>query len=133
MTKKSNTEIRNVREELEKAQSRSRARTLSLDNFYEKVSTLQQILDDVLYKHDQRGIEASITFYTKVASTYNVVPQATFVDLVRNTKAWKLVGVRRDTGIPADIQIHNLDKYKEQIAYKITRDTQRIVCPDIQD
>ncbi len=133
MTKKSNTEIRNVREELEKAQSRSRARTLSLDNFYEKVSTLQQILDDVLYKHDQRGIEASIKVYTKVASTYNVVPQATFVDLVRNTKAWKLVGVRRDTGIPADIQIHNLDKYKEQIAYKITRDTQRIVCPDIQD
>ncbi|EXJ28673.1 hypothetical protein D048_2504 [Vibrio parahaemolyticus VPTS-2009] len=43
------------------------------------------------------------------------------------------MGVRRDTGIPADIQIHNLEKYKEKIAYKITRDTQRIVCPDIQD
>ncbi|HFQ5220615.1 TPA: hypothetical protein ACGUTS_004531 [Vibrio vulnificus] len=133
MTKKSNTEIRNVKEELEKAQSRARARTLSLNNFYEKVSTLQQSLDDVLYKHDQRGIEASITVYTKVASAYNGVPQATFVDLVRNTKGWKLVGVRRDTGIPADIQIHNLEKYKEKIAYKITRDKHRIVCPDIQD
>ncbi|MEZ8054207.1 hypothetical protein [Vibrio atlanticus] len=129
MTKKSNIEIRNVKEELEKAQSRARARTLSLNNFYEKVSTLQQTLDDVLYKHDQRGIEASITVYNKVASAYSGVPQATFVDLVRNTKGWKLVGVRRDTGIPADIQIHNLDKYKE----KITRDTKRIVCPDIQD
>lgn len=30
-------------------------------------------------------------------------------------------------------EIHNLEKYKDQIAYKITRDTQRIVCPDIQD
>lgn len=133
MTKKLNTEIHNVKEELGKAQSRSRARTLSMDNFYEKVSTLQQSLDDVLCKHDQRGIEASITVYTKVTSAYNGVPRATFVDLVRNTKGWKLVGVRRDTGIPADIQIHNLEKYKEQIAYKITRDTQRIVCPDIQD
>ncbi|CDT06701.1 hypothetical protein VCR20J5_1240156 [Vibrio crassostreae] len=48
MTKKSNTEIRNVKEELEKAQSRARARTLSLNNFYEKVSTLQQGLYGVL-------------------------------------------------------------------------------------
>ncbi|MDK9763284.1 hypothetical protein KI743_14865 [Vibrio sp. D420a] len=131
MTKKSHTEIPNLKEELEKAQSRSRARNLSLENVYKKLSTLQRSLDDVLYKKDQRGIEVSITVYTKVVSSYNGVPEATFVDLVRNAKGWKLIGVRRDTGIPADIQIRNLEKYKEQIAYKTTRDMQRIVCPDI--
>ncbi|MFC1234411.1 hypothetical protein [Vibrio sp. F74] len=133
MKEKIENEIRNLEVELEKAQSSSRARTLTLESVYAKVNELQTKLDDSLHRKDQRGVKASITVYTKVASSYNGVPEATFVDLVKNTKGWKLEGVRRDTGISADIQIHNLDKYKEQIAYKIVRDTQRIVCPDSQD
>lgn len=125
--------INNLEESLAEAQSRARVRKLTLVNTYAKLNELQSSLDKILYKKDQRGIEATITVYTNVASSYNGVPEATFVRLARNTKGWKLQDVYRSKGIPADIEIHNLDKYKDQIAYKVTRDMQRIICFDIED
>ncbi|WP_375750007.1 hypothetical protein [Vibrio sp. HN007] len=133
MENKITKEIRNLECELKKGQSRVKRRTLTLVNIYAKIDELQKKLDDILYKKDQRGIQATITVYADIPGAYRGVANATFVDFVRNTRGWKLVEVRRDRAITADIQIHNLDKYKEQIAYKIVRETQRIVCPDIQD
>lgn len=119
--------INGLDEALNTAQKRTKARNLTNQLVYEKLSEVQDELDIYLFRKDQTGIRVLITVYTSVASSYNGIPFSTFVILERGKTVWKLIEVYREKGIKADAKILNIDKFNEQICSKVSINLGKIV------
>jgi hypothetical protein len=115
---------------LQAAQSRSQVRNLTEEYVYTALAKVQDELDTYLFKKDQAGIKVMITVYTKVANSYNGVPHSSFVLLEKGTRVWKLDKVYRDRGVEYDVEILNLDKYKEAIFNKVSKNIKRMYMED---
>ncbi|MGR2884243.1 hypothetical protein ABMX65_21065 [Vibrio vulnificus] len=119
--------IKGLEKALEQAQIRASARTLTANKVYDNLNYVQTKLDEILYKKDQVGIKVCITVETKVAASYQGIPQSTLVELERGKTVWKLLNVSREKGIPADARVHNIKAFKDQIAEKLHDRMQRIL------
>ncbi len=123
----SSMKINALEESLNIIQKRSRVRHLTKERVYEKLSEVEDILDNYLFKKDRVGLRVLITVFTKVPGSYNGIPMSTFVILERGTKVWKLVEVYRDKGIATDAKILNFDKFTDKICYKARANLERII------
>lgn len=129
---KDTIKINGLEKALDKIQKNSKVRTLSCEDVFKKLEALQKELNIRLFKKDQVGLQVRITVYTKVASCYQGMPQATFVTLEKGRTVWKLVDVERSNGIPANAEVLNIDKFQEQVMAKVISDLSRMYV-EIED
>ena len=114
MTDKTNTALKiNIknRERFEQAlvdcQPRAKVRLLDLDDIDEAISDAEATLQSMLLKKDWKDIEILVTVGAKVASSYNGIPQSTFVGLRRYASGWFATKVYRGKSLERDNGIYH--------------------------
>lgn len=106
------------------SQKRCSARTLDPNLLEEAIRQSEARLHTLLPKNHWKGLSLSITTSpTKIPSSYNGVPMATFATVTRHASGWFLTKVSRDRVREGgrDIMIVGLEEKADELALFLTR------------